>query len=258
MSARPEAPRRARPGVAEGRRELHDVLRAARAVEERRLNPFLVNVAEALETADRYFSAWERIDDLTLDARVLNALSRVVKAQEARLEYQARLFHADPDAVAEKVAAMAPERLARVLLQAWHPIVAQEQLTPDFLEEAMAYWQALAPLAERRRERPRRAPPEPEALSLDDLLARGVLAREGFGSFVAELWEELRKRGPTDYWAFIAAPRHGERVRRAYATSYLVTYGYAGLARRDGGLVLAPRSAREPPGENVSLPLVVA
>lgn len=255
MSA--EVARKPRVSVAEGRRELKDLIQTVRAMEERRLNPFHMDVGEALDTADRYFASWEAIDDLMLDARALNALSRVVKMQEGRLRYQAQLFHADPEAVAEKLTKMPNEQLGRLLLGAWHPVVELEQLTPAALEEALEYWNGLAPLAERFRGRPRRAPPEPETVTLDDLLARGVLARDGFGSVIADLWDDLKRRGSADYFAFIAAPSHGERVRRAYATSYLVTYGYAVLSRLDGSMVLQPRSEREPPQESVSLPIVV-
>lgn len=246
-----------RVSVVEGRRELHDIIRTARTMEERRLNPFLMDVGASLETADRFFPAWRDIQDLVLDVRALNALSRVVKMQESRLRYQAQLFHADPEAMAEKLGDLKTDQLAKVFLEAWHPVAELEQLTPEALEEALTYWEQLEPVELRRRERPRREPPQPEALTLDDLLARGVLARNGIGSAIAELWDQLRAAGPTEYWAFVGGKSHGEKVRRAYATSYLVTYGYAWLEQRDGRLVLHPRGAQEPPQQSVSLPIVV-
>lgn len=246
-----------RPTITEGRRELHDVLRTVRTMEERRLNPFLMDVARTLALVDRFFPSWRALDDLTLDARALNALSRVLRMQEARLRYQAQLFHADPEAVAEKLTALGTDRLGRLFLECWHPAVGLEQLTPEFLAEAKAYWDALLPVEERRRERPRKAPPEPETVTLDDLLARGVLARDGFGTTIAELWGELQRRGPVDYWEFIGAPSYGERVKRAYATSYLVTYGYGWLSQENGSLQLHPRREREPPKQSVSLPILI-
>lgn len=247
-----------KPSVTEGRRELRDIIATSRAMEERRLNPFHLDVGEALEAADRYFPAWEAIDDLTLDARALNALSRVVKMQEGRLRYQAQLFHADPEQMAEKLTKFGTNQLAKVFLGAWHPVVELEQLTPQALEEALDYWNQLTPVAERRRERPRRQAPPVESVTLDDLLAKGILPRDTFSHHVAELWEELQRRGPTPYHDFIAGPTREAKVDRAYATAYLVTYGYAHLAQRDGALVLHPRGEREPPQESVSFPIVVA
>lgn len=235
-----------RVSVVEGRRELHDILRAGRVLHEKRTNPFLFDLRIALDTADRYFPAWREVPDLVLDARVMNALASVVKLQEARLEYEARLFHADPEAMAEKLSLLDPQVLARVFLEAWHPIVELEQLTPQAIEDAMSYWAGLLPMKERLRERPRREPPKPEDVSLDDLMARGVLRRDGFSAHVEELWEELRERGEVPYLAFVAGKDYPETVRRAYATSFLVTYGYASLHPETGALSLEPRDRREP------------
>jgi hypothetical protein len=246
-----------KPTASEGRRELKDILASAKAVSDRRLNPFHLDVADALETADRYFPAWDAIDDLTLDARALNALGRVLQQQEGRLKYQAQLFHADPEAMAEKLTQFKADQLAKVFLGAWHPIVELEQLTPQALGEAIAYWQELETVEVRRRERPRKAPPAIETLTLDDLMAKGIVPKDTFGHEVAQRWEELQERGPTAYTAFIEGKDRTEKVARAYATSYLVTYGYAYLEQSNGSLTLVPRKERTPPGESVSLPIVV-
>lgn len=247
----------ARVNAAEGRRELLDIIKAAKATEERRLNPFLMDIGESLELADRFFPHWKDVQDLILDARTMNALSRVVKMQEGRLRYQAQLFHADPEAMAEKLEKFDAKTLSKVFLEAWHPIVELEQLTAQALEDALDYWDELDTVEARRRERPRRTPPAIEELSMDDLLAKGIMSRDGFGSKLAALWDDLKARGPTEYYAFIRAPTHGERIARAYAASYLVTYGYAALVQQDGALVLKPRGEREPPQASVSLPLLV-
>ncbi|MCA1814013.1 MAG: hypothetical protein LC624_08690 [Halobacteriales archaeon] len=255
--AEAETKKARKPTAAEGRRELHDIIRTARAMEERRLNPFHMDVSEALGTADRFFGAWDSIDDLTLDARTLNSLSRVVKMQEARLRYQAQLFHADPEAMVEKLKSFNAAKLGGLLLQCWHPAVELEQLTASALEEAMAYWQELEPIELRHRERPKAQAPAMEQLSLDDLLAKGIVPRDGFTASVGKLRDELQERGEVGYAEFIHAPTYTERVKRAYATSYLITYGYAALQRSEGSMTLRAKGEREPPGEGVSLPLVV-
>lgn len=246
-----------KPSAPEGRRELKDIMATARAMQERRLNPFHLDVGEALDVADRFFPVWEEIEDLTLDARAMNALSRVVKLQEGRLRYQVQLFHADPDQLAAKLKEFNTNQLAKIFLGAFHPTVGLEQLTRGALEEAMEYWNGLEPVALRRRERPRKAPPALETVTLDDLMAKGIVPRDTFGGRIAELWEQLQEAGPTDYHEFISAPTHAGKVERAYATSYLVTYGYAALAQRDGKLVLQPRGERDPPLKSVSVPIVI-
>lgn len=247
-----------KPSAPEGRRELKDIIATAKAMEERRLNPFHMDVGDALETADKYFGAWEEIPDLILDAKALNSLSRVVKMQEGRLRYEAQLFRTDPEAMAEKLHQFNTDQLAKAFLAAWHPVVELEQLTPKALEEALEYWEHLEPVALRRRERPRKAPPAMETVSLDDLLAKGIVPRDTFGAKLTALHEELKARGPTEYWQFIGSEGdHKARVDRAYAASYLITYGFAALVQRDGRLLLQPRGERDPPVESVSLPIVV-
>ncbi|HEV8359479.1 MAG TPA: hypothetical protein VGR28_03385 [Candidatus Thermoplasmatota archaeon] len=257
MSAATEGQRKAKLSVVEGRRELHDIIRTARGMEERRLNPFLMDISQSLEVADRYFPHWKDIQDLMLDARALNSLSRVVKMQESRLRYQAQLFHADPEAMAEKLQVLDNTKLARVLLESWHPVVELEQLTAGALEEALDYWDQLPTQELRHRERPRTQAPPIEEMSLDDLLARGIIARQGFGSKLLDLWDDLKARGSADYYQFIQAPTRAERIERAYGTSYLVTYGYAVLSRSNGSLELSPKGERDPPKQSVSLPIVV-
>jgi hypothetical protein len=58
-------------------------------------------------------------------------------------------------------------------------------------------------------------------------------------AFVEELealWKELHRKageagraGKVDYWDFVGADSYEETLRRAYLTSFLVTYGYATL-----------------------------
>ena len=245
------------PSVTEGRKKLREIIVKCNAVEERRLPAFDVDVRDALAAADEYFDTWETVEDLSLDARVLNALSRVVQVQAARIEYEASLFLADPQMLADKVAKLPPATLATVFLQVWHPAVELEQITPQALELAMRYWEAMPSWASRRHEEPELRPPPPRPMSDEELAALGILSREGFLSFLGALWDELKAAGSVDYWRFVRRARFEETVRRAYAVSFLVSYGYADLASIEAGLTLTPKAEKEHRGGSQSFAIAL-
>jgi len=243
--------------VTEGRRALREIISKCNAVEERRLPAFDLDVRNALAMADTYFDTWDSIEDLSLDARVLNALSRVVQVQAARIEYEASLFLADPQMLADKVAALAEGTLAKVFLQVWHPAVELEQLTPEGLELALRYWEAMPSWATRHHEEPELRPPPPRPMSDEELASLGILSREGFLSFLGTMWEELKTSGPVGYWDFVRRPRFEDTVRRAYGTSFLVSYGYADLASTGDGLTITPKDEKEHRGGSQSLAIAL-
>ena len=72
------------------------------------------------------------------------------------------------------------------------------------------------------------------------------------------LWLELKEAargGWVRYWDFITADTYAETVKRAYLTSFLITYGYASLEvdPLEGELVLKPRRRpRRKPKEKIT------
>lgn len=213
------------------RADLRDLLVECRAVEERRTPPFDLDLGDARTTVAAHFPLLRELGDLRLDATVLNALSHVVQIQEARLRYEAGLFLADPQFLADKLATVPSEAMAAAFLASWHPLVQLEQVTGRGLGEAKRYFDAQLSWRDRFHEGPRGPARPPGRLSEEDLAAMGVLRREGFLAHLGELWEELKAAGETEYWSFV-----GEgSVRRAYGVAFLVSYGYAELAEREGG-----------------------
>lgn len=217
--------------MSKARTDLRDLLSACRAVEERRKGPFDMDVGEAMAKAAEYFPAWRALEDLRLDAAVLNGLARVIQIQEARLRYEAGLFLADPQFLASKLAHLTQDALADALLAGWHPVAQLEQVTPRGLEIAKRYFDALLPWSERRVKEPTGRPPEARGMTEEDLAALGVLRREGFLGFLGELCDELKVAGSSDYWEFV---HRGDPVQRAYGAAFLVSYGYAELVAADG------------------------
>ncbi len=242
----------------EDRRAVREILKAARAVEERRDSPFGLDVGEALSTLAHLFPRWTMAEDLCLDARALNALSRVLQAQEGRLRYEAALFLADPEGLVEKLGRFAPGDLAETFVQAWTPVVELEQITIEGLTLAHRYWMALPPW-EGRWPKGRGRAPTAGTLTEEELAAMGILSREGFLRFLGDLWQELKDRGTVDYWAFIEAEELDEALRRAYGVSFLVTYGYADLRRTDGDMELQAHQEqmRREGGESLAVALGV-
>lgn len=223
------------------RTELRDLLVACRAVEERRKPPFDIDLARARETVAAYFPEWRDLEDLRLDAAVLNGLARVVQIQEARIRYEAGLFLADPHLLADKAASLSPDGLAAAFLASWHPLAELQQVTARGLADAKRYFDALLPWRDRRVPEPKGRLPEPARLEEEDLAAMGVLRREGFLGFLGALWEELRTAEAVEYAAFVD---RGDRARRAYGISFLVSYGYAELVTVNGSLVLRANAER--------------
>jgi hypothetical protein len=237
----------------DSRRELQEILEACRAVEERRMNPFLLDVSHALRVLSRHFPSWRSLEDLCLDARVLNAVSRVLQLQEARLRYEAGLFFADPDSLAAKVRRMSTRGLASAFLSAWHPVMELQQVTEGLMERAKRYWEEIQPGGEEEME------PLAEAVEFaeDELAAMGILSKRGFLKDLGDLWEELKAVGPSDYWSFVRREDFRDTVERAYGVSFLVSYGYAEVEEQDGRWMLMANEERKARDQAVSVPVVI-
>jgi hypothetical protein len=67
----------------------------------------------------------------------------------------------------------------------------------------------------------------------EELIKQGILLSETFTAELEKLWKELKtvvdKEGKIGYWDFIGTNTYDETIRKAYITSFLITYGYAAL-----------------------------
>jgi hypothetical protein len=216
-----------------GREELRRIIETCQSVETKGLNPFLVDVSDLVSVIKQYFPNWSDPDELCLDAEALNQIASVIKMQSEWIKHRATSLYRDPFLVEEKLRKLPIERIAGIFQEAWHPLVELEQVTMGSLEVALAYWDELAPLDERwRKENLLLVDVSPT--TREELIRQGVLLSETFTTELEKLWEEL-KTAPTDkdgkisYWDFIGADTYDKTVRRAYLTSFLITYGYASL-----------------------------
>ncbi len=229
-------PRREQIGI--GREKLQRIIELCKDVEEHSLDPFTVDVNEIIQIIREYFPAWEKPEDLCLDAEAINRLASVIKLQTDWVRHRSTSLYADPSLLQEKIRTAGKEELLNLFLKAWHPIVELEQITLNSLSEALRYWAALSPLKERWKDFPS---PEFEAAptSRNELVSQKILGEKAFTEELESLWKELKDAvrlrgvdGKISYWDFVGAETYEETAHRAFMVSFLVTYGYATLEVR--------------------------
>ncbi|MCS7125076.1 MAG: hypothetical protein NZ932_06680 [Candidatus Bathyarchaeota archaeon] len=218
-----------------GRERLQRVIEMCQTVEERSLDPFLVNVDEIIRVIREFFPEWENPEDLCLDAEAINRLASVIKLQSEWVKHRSTSLYTDPFLLEEKVKRLEKETIVEAFLGAWQPIIELEQITFQSLKEALQYWESLSPLKDRWK-----AFPTPEeaggTATREELIKLKVLRDKAFTEELENFWNELKRlaaekgeNGRVSYWDFVGAETYEETVHRAFLTSFLVTYGYATL-----------------------------
>jgi len=213
-----------------GGEHLQRIIDMCKSVEERGLDPFLIDVNDIITVVQEYFSEWESFDEFSLDAEAINRLASVIKLQSDWVKHRSTSLYTDPFLIEEKLRKLSRESLARLFLNAWHPIVELEQISSHSLIEAVKYWQSLLPLDERWT-KTAAFKTELGAASREELIKQRIVAEKAFTEELEMLWHELRQRvGEGEkirYWDFVGSESYEETSKRAYMTSFLVTYGYA-------------------------------
>jgi hypothetical protein len=218
-----------------GREKLQRIIDTCKSVEERSLDPFLIDIDSNIGTVKEYFPEWKIPEDLCLDAETLHKIASVVKLQSEWVKHRSTSLYTDPFLLEEKLKRMDKSEIARTFLKAWHPLIEWEQLSLHSLSEAMRYWNSLVPFEERWKETP---PTEVAAGSTtrEELVRQRILRDQAFSEELEGFWHELQTavaergtKGKIKYWDFIGSESYSETVDRAFMTSFLVTYGYATL-----------------------------
>jgi hypothetical protein len=218
-----------------GRERLSRIIETCKSVEERSLDPFLVDVNENISTVKEYFPEWTIPEDLCLDAETIHHLASVIKLQGEWVRHRSTSLYTDPFLLEEKLRSMSKEEIVETFVQAWHPIIELEQISLHSLAEATAYWMNLLPISERWREKPPAAV-EIGSATREELLQERILRDKAFSEELESFWRELKscvhekgENGKIPYWNFVGGETYEETVQRAFMTSFLVTYGYATL-----------------------------
>jgi hypothetical protein len=215
-----------------GREELQRIIDMFKSVEERGLDPFLINVEDVIAVIREYFPEWELPEDLVLDAETVQHLASVIKIQSEWVKHRSTSLYTDPFLLEEKIRRLSREQLASIFLKSWHPTVELEQISPHSIMQAIQYWNELIPMDERWQETAY-TKTEMGVTSRNELVEQKLLAEKMFSEELETFWQELiQKAGQNEkikYWDFIGEDTFDKTVRRAYLTSFLVTYGYATL-----------------------------
>lgn len=218
-----------------GREKLQRIIEMCKSVEERSLDPFLIDVDEAVKTIKDFFPEWEIPEDLCLDAETVYHLASVIKLQSEWVKHRSTSLYTDPFLLTEKLVHIEKEEMVETFLKAWHPIVEMEQISLHSLAEALRYWENLLPLSERWQEF---QPSEIRTIpaTREELIRQRILREKAFSEELESFWQELKNKvkekgveGKIRYWDFVGAETYEETVHRAFLTSFLVTYGYASL-----------------------------
>jgi len=218
-----------------GRERLQRIIEMCRSVENRSLDPFLIDVDEIISTAKEYFPEWKLPEDLCLDAETIYHLASVVKLQNEWVKHRSTSLYTDPFLLEEKLNRIEKEEIIETFLKAWHPIVELEQISLHSLAEALRYWESLLPLKERWKGFPI-AEVETSLATREELIRQRILRDKAFSEELENFWQELKNHvvekgeyGKIRYWDFVGAETYEETVHKAFMTSFLVTYGYATL-----------------------------
>jgi hypothetical protein len=246
-----------------GRRELEELIQTCISIENRRFNPFLLDITEALNIIRRHSKRLRTLDDHLLDMRAITSLARVVGLQSANLRFQSSALYVDPGMVRQKLDSLSREQLAEFLLLSWHPIVELEQLTLTSTKEAKEFWERMLSFFERRKRLHLGPFVIPETTDLGELARMRVVEEKAYTRKMQDLWKELKESAgednSVDYWTFIRRSEFAQTITRAQLVSFLVSYGYANLQRRGKSIFLVPKAKPDPhlEGSPLSFPITM-
>jgi hypothetical protein len=246
-----------------GRRELEELIQTCISIENRRFNPFLLDISEALSIIRRHSNHLRTLEDHLLDMRAITSVARVVGLQSANLRFQSSALYVDPSMVKQKLDSLSREQLAEFLLLSWHPIVELEQLTLASTKEAKEFWEKMLSFFERRKRLHLGPFAGPGSTDLGELARMRVVEEKTYTRKMQDLWKELKEgageNGRVDYWNFIRTSDFAQTVARAQLVSFLVSYGYANLLRKGNSIILVPKAKPDPhpEGSPLSFPIPI-
>ena len=77
-------------------KRIQHVIELCKSVEERGVDPFVVNVDDIIATLQRYFPEWETTEELTTDAEAVQCLASVIQNQGDWIKHRSTSLYTDP------------------------------------------------------------------------------------------------------------------------------------------------------------------
>ena len=215
-----------------GKDKLQSIINRCKTIEERDLDPFLLDIDEVIEVIQEYFPEWESPGELVLDAEAVHNLASIIKRQSDWVKHRSNSLYVEPFLFEDRIRKLNNNEIVSLFLKAWNPIVELEQISLHSLKRALEYWQDLLPLAQRWLQT-ESVKSETGLTTREELIDQRILTDQFFSKELEDLWEDLKRRigkeGKMSYWDFIGTDSFFETIKRAYMTSFLITYGYANL-----------------------------
>jgi hypothetical protein len=218
-----------------GKEKLQRIIEMCIAIENRSVDPFLLDIDSIIKVVKEYFPQWEEADELNLDSEAIHHLASVIKLQSEWVKHCSTSLYTDPFLLEEKITQTNKEEMLNIFLKAWHPLVELEQLSMNSLAAALRYWDGVLPIKERWPD----VNVEEVAMgttSRDEMVRQRILGDQFFSEELESYWQELKEKikeeganGKILYWDFIGADTYEETVERAFLTSFLISYTYATL-----------------------------
>ena len=199
------------------REELIRMMSILGEIEGRRLDPFSVDVSSLLQRLREIIERERDSEIVVLDAETLYRVTVVLGLQQRWIRDRASSLFIDANLVYSKILSADPRDLVSAFLQAWRPIARIEQISVELLMRGYEHFLS----------KPARGLTEfwGEAAGSAQQPSYEAIEKQ-ISADLEELLAELSsRRGWTNYWEFIGAKGVGERARRAYLLSYLISRG---------------------------------